>query len=115
MFSPKAIIDILLELVECYLKTTYEVTEIATKYEHLVLCTPLYHPTPRQIELIKGMVKNRIARNPAKNGKDVVAKVVAGLGQCKGDWMNVYRHAQKNEDDFAKAGSYIFTIRILWH
>ncbi|KAE8899593.1 hypothetical protein PF005_g1711 [Phytophthora fragariae] len=50
-----------------------------------------------------GDVKNRIEKKPAKNGKEVVAKVIEEIEACKGDWFTVYRHVLKNEDAIVAA------------
>ncbi|KAE9020381.1 hypothetical protein PR003_g12987 [Phytophthora rubi] len=73
--------------------------DIAAKNGHRVCYTPPYHPTLLPIELIWGTVKNRIAKKPAKNVKEAVAKVIEELQACKRDWLTVYRH----EDEFVAA------------
>nr|KAE8948459.1 hypothetical protein PF009_g1978 [Phytophthora fragariae] len=104
VFSPKATIDTLLQLVEfCRPAPLYMAVDIAAKYGHRVCYTPPYQLTLQPIKLIWGTVKNRIAKKPAKNGKEVVAKVIEELEACKGDWLTVYRHVQKHEDAFVAA------------
>ncbi|ETM49819.1 hypothetical protein F442_06228 [Phytophthora nicotianae P10297] len=88
--------DKLLQLVDFYRPApSYKAVAIDATYGHAVFYTPPYHPTFQSIGLIWGTVKNRIAMAPAKNGKDVAAKVVEELEECSEDWMKVYRHVQE--------------------
>jgi len=100
-FNAKATIATLVDLVELYRPAkSYQVTKIATTYGHLVFFTPPYHPTLQPIELIWGTVKGRIARDPPRNAKDVVEKVLTALADCDDQWLKVYRHVQQNENAF---------------
>ncbi|KAF4131345.1 putative DDE superfamily endonuclease domain-containing protein [Phytophthora infestans] len=103
-FSPKATIPTLIGLVELYRPPKrYQVTEIATKYDHFVFFTPPYHPTLQPIELIWGIVKGPL-QGRLQNA--VVKKVLQGLKECDDEWLKVYRHVQKNEDAYVKPDSF---------
>ncbi|POM66589.1 Hypothetical protein PHPALM_17527 [Phytophthora palmivora] len=79
----------------------YAANTIATEYYHTLYYTPPYHPTLQPIELIWGLVKNRIASDPPKSGADAVEKVLAGLTEVKpAEWLARFRHVQKIEDEY---------------
>ena len=100
-YDSKAINPMLLELVKKNRgPTRYTTCEIAREHGHLVMFTPPYHPQ-LQPKLIWGMVKNRIARDPASNMRDLEKKVREGLAAIQGsDWCAVYRHSQVAEDKY---------------
>lgn len=106
MFHPKATIPTLLALAGLNRPTpVYMATVIATKYNHLVYFTPPYHPTLQPIELLWGMIKGDIARNPAKNATELIERVLSGLRKHGRAWMKVFRHAQAKEDAFIEAAA----------
>ncbi|POM63235.1 hypothetical protein PHPALM_27483 [Phytophthora palmivora] len=79
----------------------YAANTIATNYFHTLYYTPPYHPTLQPIELIWGLVKNRIASDPPKSGADAVEKVLVGLTEVKpAEWLVRFRHVQKIEDEY---------------
>ncbi|RLN59917.1 hypothetical protein BBJ28_00016612 [Nothophytophthora sp. Chile5] len=56
------------------------------------------------IELVWGLVKNRIAYDRANNASDIYVKVAAELGKVTGqNWCKFYWHVQKFEDKYLKA------------
>ncbi|KAG6616445.1 uncharacterized protein IUM83_18475 [Phytophthora cinnamomi] len=83
----------------------YDLTEIEpTGHGHLLYYTPPYHPTLQPIELIWGLVKNRIAMDPPKNGSDAVAKVLQQLAAIKPEeWLARFHHVQEIEDQYLEA------------
>ncbi|KAE8988978.1 hypothetical protein PR003_g22087 [Phytophthora rubi] len=60
--------------------------------------TPPYHPELQPIEVIWGVVKNRIASAPAKSMADLDAKLGASLKKVSSrTWIGAYRKVQKQE------------------
>ncbi|OWZ09210.1 hypothetical protein PHMEG_00018126 [Phytophthora megakarya] len=94
--------NVLLSLTKLNKPTAiYAANTIATRYKHTLYYTPPYHPTLQPIELIWGLVKNRIAADPPKSGADAVTKVLAGINAIKPqEWLNRFSHVQKIENDF---------------
>jgi transposase len=79
----------------------YEANTIAVEYGLLLYYTPPYHPTLQPIELIWGLVKNRIAYNPPRKGADDVMKVLVGLQAVTNEeWFSRFRHVQGVENTF---------------
>jgi len=82
-------------------KTNYAANIIAQKYGHLLFYTPPYHPELQPIEVIWGVVKNRIAMEPAKSMSDLKKKLGASLRQVSSHtWVGAYRKVQRMEDEY---------------
>jgi transposase len=62
-------------------KVTYAATTIAVEYGHKLFYTPPYHPEPQPIEMIWGVVKNRVAVEPATSMIDLKKKFGVSLSK----------------------------------
>jgi hypothetical protein len=82
-------------------KTNYAANVIARKYGHLLFYTPPYHPELQPIEVVWGVVKNRIAVAPAKSMADLKTKLGASLNKvsCR-KWVGAYRKVQQKEGEY---------------
>ncbi|KAI9989856.1 hypothetical protein PInf_020143 [Phytophthora infestans] len=94
--------DVLLSLAKLNKpKAFYAANTIAARCNHRLYYTPPYPSTLQPIELIWGLLKNRIAADPPKSGADAVRKVLCGLVKITpADWLARFRHVQKIEDQF---------------
>ncbi|RLN46524.1 hypothetical protein BBJ28_00013853 [Nothophytophthora sp. Chile5] len=103
LYEPRDVIAQLLERVNLHRPAPiYEAQKIATKHGHLLYFP--YHPELQPIELVWGLIKNRIALNRASNATDLNKKVAEELGKVTPEnWCKYYRHVQKFEDKYLKA------------
>jgi hypothetical protein len=92
------------QLIQLVRALRYVPVDIANEYGHEVLYTPPYHPELQPIELIWGIIKIRIARDPAVSISDLDAKVDEGLRAISSEnWTKAYRHVQKFEDRYSQS------------
>ncbi|RLN97448.1 hypothetical protein BBJ28_00025575 [Nothophytophthora sp. Chile5] len=105
LYEPRDVIAQLLERVNLHRPVPiYEAQKTATKHGHLLYFTPPYHPELQPIELVWGLIKNRIALNRASNATDLNKKVAEELGKVTPEnWCKYYRHVQKFENKYLKA------------
>ncbi|ETV86741.1 hypothetical protein H257_01833 [Aphanomyces astaci] len=72
---------------------------IASKYGNTLYFTPPYHPELQPIELVWGMVKNRVAICPSKNVAELEERLWSLFGEVKSHhWVSSYRKAEAYED-----------------
>ncbi|ETV80374.1 hypothetical protein H257_06683 [Aphanomyces astaci] len=82
-------------------KPAYAAQLIASKYGHTLYFTPPYHPELQPIELVWGMVKNRVALCPSKNVAELEERLWSLFGEVKSHhWVSSYRKAQAYEDRY---------------
>ncbi|RLN50346.1 hypothetical protein BBJ28_00024728 [Nothophytophthora sp. Chile5] len=105
LYEPRDVIAQLLERLNLHRPAPiYEAQKIATKHGHLLYSPPPYHPELQPIELVWGLIKNRIALNRSSNATDLNKKVAEELGKVTPEnWCKYYRHVQKFEDKYLKA------------
>ncbi|ETV97368.1 hypothetical protein H310_09703 [Aphanomyces invadans] len=83
-------------------KPVYSSQLIATKnYGHILYFKPPYHLELQPIELVWGMVKNRVALRPSKNVAELEERLWTLFGEVNShDWVSSYRKAQNYEDRY---------------
>lgn len=71
---------------------------------HEILYTPPYHPELQPIELIWGMVKNRIAADPAVSMSQLKIRLIDEFRDVTStNWTKAYKHAQAFVANYAAA------------
>ena len=77
---------------------------IAERHGHRILFTPPYHPELQPIERVWAIVKNPIARQPARTMAELGSRLRANLAAVdRGTWLSAYRKAQAEEDAYLQA------------
>ncbi|GMF35043.1 unnamed protein product [Phytophthora fragariaefolia] len=83
-------------------KTNYAANIIDREYGHRLIYTPPYHPDLQPIEVVWGVVKNRIAVAPAKSMDDLGVKLRASLNKVTSHTRRgAYRKVQKKENEYS--------------
>jgi hypothetical protein len=74
---------------------------IAEEYGHKVIFTPPYHPELEPIEIIWGVVKNRIAANPARTMAELGSKIVQSCQLVtRKTWLGARKKTMRKEDEY---------------
>ncbi|GMF63950.1 unnamed protein product [Phytophthora fragariaefolia] len=85
-------------------KPVYVAQRIAANHGHYLLYTPPYHPELQPIELVWGLVKNRIARHPAKHPADLSARLTTEFTRVNSkNWCKFYRRVLRFECKYLAA------------
>ncbi|GMF68064.1 unnamed protein product [Phytophthora fragariaefolia] len=85
-------------------KPVYVAQRIAANHGHYLLYTPPYHPELQPIELVWGLVKNRIARRPAKTPADLSARLTTEFTRVNSkNWCKFYRRVLRFERKYLAA------------
>lgn len=95
----------LLEAVKCNKSAPiYEIDEILKSHGHEVLRLPPYHCTLNPIEMIWGIMKQKVAeKNVNRNASDIKSLVEEAFSQIDADeWRKCCQHVLKIENDFIK-------------
>ncbi|RHY98802.1 hypothetical protein DYB37_007896 [Aphanomyces astaci] len=76
---------------------------IATEYGHTLYYTPPYHPELQPIEIIWGIVKQKMARRLSTSMADMDARLKKFMSEVtSSQWVSSHRKAQAFEDKYAE-------------
>ncbi|RHY52583.1 hypothetical protein DYB34_004471 [Aphanomyces astaci] len=90
----------LLDLCRQHRETpSYATQVLATECGHTLLFTPPYHPELQPIEVVWGVVKNRIGVRPSKDMGELRTRLEVEFSSIESShWLGAYRKAQSFED-----------------
>ncbi|RHY47467.1 hypothetical protein DYB38_007657 [Aphanomyces astaci] len=90
----------LLDLCRQHRETpSYATQVLATECGHTLLFTPPYHPKLQPIEVVWGVVKNRIGVRPSKDMGELRTRLEVEFSSIQSShWLGAYRKAQSFED-----------------